>query len=275
MFHPLDCVLPGPGERFTMSRRRNAPRAECPGRWLLTGQHHGCVRDVVWLDEEAVWLVRESRANDGSSTIPSMMISETWIPDGPSERASDSARLRCAALAEANAAVLAPPRREAVAPMKIMFPAARRFIAGMTLCAAAKAPNVLVRHAVSKSSRVTSSAEPQTPFARIVNEDIDRSEIGFDRSEDPFHRGRIAHIASIGTRQGEFLRQSARQAGAAGQQRDGKSFRGEPAGEGGAIAGADANDDTDRLLGWLGRHGGTFFQAEQTARGFPNEVHKN
>jgi hypothetical protein len=27
---------------------------ECPGRWLLTCQHHGCVRDVVWLDEEAV-----------------------------------------------------------------------------------------------------------------------------------------------------------------------------------------------------------------------------
>jgi hypothetical protein len=55
---------------------------------------------------------------DGSSTIPSMMISETWIFDGPSERARDSARLRCAALAEANAAVLAPPRRDAVAPMK-------------------------------------------------------------------------------------------------------------------------------------------------------------
>jgi hypothetical protein len=51
---------------------------------------------------------------DGSPTIPSMMISETWIPDGPSERARDSARLRWAALAEANAAVLAP-RREAVA----------------------------------------------------------------------------------------------------------------------------------------------------------------
>ena len=31
---------------------------------------------------------------DGSSTIPSMMISETWIFDGPSERARDSARLR-------------------------------------------------------------------------------------------------------------------------------------------------------------------------------------
>src|SRR4030088_1439835 len=30
---------------------------------------------------------------DGSSTIPSMMISETWIFDGPSERARDSARL--------------------------------------------------------------------------------------------------------------------------------------------------------------------------------------
>jgi hypothetical protein len=31
---------------------------ECPGRWLLTCQHHGCVRDVVWLDKEAVWFVR-------------------------------------------------------------------------------------------------------------------------------------------------------------------------------------------------------------------------
>ena len=46
-------------------------------------------------------------------------------------------------------------------------PAVRRFIAGMTLRAAAKAPNVLVRHAISKSSRVTSSAEPQTSLPAL------------------------------------------------------------------------------------------------------------
>jgi hypothetical protein len=103
---------------------------------------------------------------DGSSTIPSMMISETWIPDGPSERARDSARLRWAALAEANATVLAPPRREAVAPMKIMCPAARRFIAGMTLRAAAKAPKVLVprRFEIFEGHLL---AEPQTPLPAL------------------------------------------------------------------------------------------------------------
>jgi hypothetical protein len=50
---------------------------------------------------------------------------------------------------------------------EVMCPVARRFIAGMTLRAAAKPPNVLVRHAVSKSSRVTSSTEPQTPLPAL------------------------------------------------------------------------------------------------------------
>jgi len=35
----------------------------------------------------------------------------------PEVRAIDSARLRCAALADAKAAVFAPPRRDAVAPV--------------------------------------------------------------------------------------------------------------------------------------------------------------
>src|ERR1039458_5106842 len=44
----------------------------------------------------------------------------------------DSARMRCAALAGAKAAVLGIPRKDAVAPMKMMLPAPLRFMAGIT-----------------------------------------------------------------------------------------------------------------------------------------------
>ena len=63
--------------------------------------------------------------------MPSMTISATWMPWGQSLRAIDLARLRCAALAGANAAVWTPPRRDAVAPMKMIAPAPLAFIAGM------------------------------------------------------------------------------------------------------------------------------------------------
>jgi hypothetical protein len=65
----------------------------------------------------------------------------------------------------------------------------------MTLRAAAKAPSWCASHLEVFEGHLFGGAP--NPFARIVNEDINRSEIGFDRSEDPFHRGRIAHIASI------------------------------------------------------------------------------
>jgi Transposase, Mutator family len=79
-------------------------------------------------------------------------------------------------------------------------------------------------------------------LARIVNKDSDRSEVRLDGFEGPLHRCRVARIARIGARQGELLRQSAREAGRAGQQRDGISLRREPAGERGSIAGTDADD---------------------------------
>jgi hypothetical protein len=85
--------------------------------------------------------------------------------------------------------------------------------------------------------------------------DIDRSEVRLDGFEGPLHRCRVARIARIGARQGELVRQSAREAGRAGQQRDGISLRRKPAAERGSIAGTDADDSTDRLLSWLGRHG--------------------
>jgi hypothetical protein len=53
------------------------------------------------------------------------------MPAGQSERAMDSARIRCAALAGAKAAVLGIPRRDAVAPMKMILPAPARFMAGI------------------------------------------------------------------------------------------------------------------------------------------------
>src|SRR6185503_4441535 len=58
----------------------------------------------------------------GRSTIASITTKATWMPAGPRLRAIDSARLRWAALVGANAAVFTPPRREAVAPMKMMLP---------------------------------------------------------------------------------------------------------------------------------------------------------
>ena len=58
----------------------------------------------------------------------------------------DSARLFCAALAGAKAAVRAPPRRDAVAPMKTMLPRLFFFMAGITCFAVSSAPSTLVRH---------------------------------------------------------------------------------------------------------------------------------
>ena len=49
------------------------------------------------------------------------------------------------------------------------------------------------------------------PLARIVNKDIDRSEVRFDGFEGLLHHCWVAGIASIGAPQGEFLRQSARE----------------------------------------------------------------
>ena len=52
------------------------------------------------------------------------------MPAAQSERAMDSARIRCAALAGAKAAVLGIPRRDAVAPMKMILPRASAFHGG-------------------------------------------------------------------------------------------------------------------------------------------------
>src|SRR5882757_4604106 len=50
----------------------------------------------------------------GKSTTPSTTMSATWMPAGHSDRAIDSARLRCAPLADEKAADLAPALRDAV-----------------------------------------------------------------------------------------------------------------------------------------------------------------
>ena len=184
-----------------------------------------------------------------------MMISETWIPDGPSERARDSARLRWAALAEANATVLAPPRRDAVAPMKIMLPSgaplhrgddATRGGEGTKCVGPPRRLEIFEGHLLGGAPN---------PLARIVNKDIDRSEVQFDGFEGLLHHCWVAHIASIGARDGKLLRQSAGEATATGQQRDGISLCRKSTGERGTITGTDADDGTDWLLSWLSGHG--------------------
>jgi hypothetical protein len=112
-------------------------------------------------------------------------------------------------------------------------------------------------------------------LARIVDENIDRSEVRFDGCERALQHGGVAHIASIGARHGELLRQSAREASATGQQRDGISLRGEPASERSAITGTHAGDDTDRRLGLMGKHREPSFKLEETARGVRKDVDKN
>jgi hypothetical protein len=98
-------------------------------------------------------------------------------------------------------------------------------------------------------------------LARIVNKDIDRSEVGFDGCEGPLHGGGVANIASIGARHGEFIRQSAREGGCAGQQRDGISLRRKPAGERGAITGPTPTTTQTGVWEGLADMGGTFVQA--------------
>src|SRR3989442_815498 len=87
----------------------------------------------------------------------------TWMQAGQSARAIDSARLRCAPLAEEKDADRAPPFREAVAPTNTMLPRPARFIAGMTCLDARRAPSAFTRQAPSKSAAVASSTLPQTP----------------------------------------------------------------------------------------------------------------
>src|SRR5262249_30448611 len=99
----------------------------------------------------------------GRSTTPSMITTATWIPDGHKWRAIDSASVRCAALADANPALRAPPFREAVAPMNTIAPPPCAFIAGMTWRDATNAPSALMRHADSNASTDSSSTLPTTP----------------------------------------------------------------------------------------------------------------
>ena len=90
----------------------------------------------------------------GRSMTPSTMISDTWMPAGHSERAMDSARLRCAAFAGANAADLGPPRRDAVAPMNTIEPVLAAFMSGITCRAHSSAPYAFTRHDCSNCSGV-------------------------------------------------------------------------------------------------------------------------
>src|SRR6185312_15972634 len=72
------------------------------------------------------------------------------------------ARQRWAALAGAKAAVRATPRRDAVAPIRMMLPLALPFIAGTTCLATNNVPSALSRHVDSKSAAVMVSTSPQT-----------------------------------------------------------------------------------------------------------------
>ena len=98
----------------------------------------------------------------GRSTTPSTMIRLTCTPFGPSSLASDCARLRCAALAGAKAAVFTLPRSDAVAPMKTRFPSPAATIAGATRRAATSEPTARMRSAASSWAGVTSSARSRT-----------------------------------------------------------------------------------------------------------------
>ena len=104
---------------------------------------------------------------DGSSTIPSMMISETWTlrwPEGTGEGFGQTAlsrlgRSKCRRLGAASARSGRADEDNVPggAPLHRRDDAAR----------GGEGANVLVRHAASKSSKVTSSAEPQTPLPAL------------------------------------------------------------------------------------------------------------
>ncbi|MNY34451.1 hypothetical protein D3C86_1687940 [compost metagenome] len=83
------------------------------------------------------------------SMAPSMTGWATWMPCGPSSRAMLWARARRANLAPAKAEKLARPRREALAPVKMMLPRAR---GSMTL-AASRPVRKPARAAISQTLR--------------------------------------------------------------------------------------------------------------------------
>ena len=92
-----------------------------------------------------------------SPMAPSMMRSEVWMPSGQNWRASDWARLRCAAFDAAKAVVMGLPRSDAVAPTTMMLPHFALRIAGSTACAEAMRPTALMAKARSRSATVVSS----------------------------------------------------------------------------------------------------------------------
>src|SRR4029077_14383588 len=133
------------------------------------------------------------------------------MPAGQSERAMDSARIRCAALAGAKAAVLGIPRRDAVAPMKMILPAPARFMAGITCRATSRDSKALTRQAASNASGVISSIEPQEPEPGIVNKHIHLAELRPDTRKGVLDGSCIGYIALISPCIVELRRQGAAQ----------------------------------------------------------------
>ena len=83
---------------------------ERPGRGGLQASHSAVAAMSSGFRKKLSGLSGMFRRVLGRSTTASTTVKATWMPCGQRLRAIDSARLRCAALAGANAAVLGPPR---------------------------------------------------------------------------------------------------------------------------------------------------------------------
>ena len=181
------------------------------------------------------WRVR------GRSTTPSITISETWMPAGPRCLASDSASERCAALAWANAAVRAAPRRDAGIVRWFGIYQPPLGIAG-TLKMFERAIHMSVRQFQLRLHLRACHFELRgipTLGAGAV--------IGQRFVEHPGHRSGIADIALPRARIGQRRRELARRLGRTGQQRDGVAVGRKSARERGAVPGTDPGDHAHRF----------------------------
>ena len=165
----------------------------------LVRHHFSCARDI----DDAV--------DDHQRHVDSLQAKEL--------RAIDSASARCADLAGAKAAERGPPRREAVAPVKIIAPCPFAFIAGSTACESkqraerADPPRrleLLGRDVVDAAERAA---------AGIVEKHVGVAEIATDRGDRGRDRGRVADVAGIRLRARELGGEGLRGAGVARQQR--------------------------------------------------------
>src|SRR5215510_10446327 len=155
----------------------------------------------------------------GISITPSMITRETCTPSGPTCFAIDWARARCAALAEVKAVNFAPCLTDAVAPMTTMLPFPTARISGSTALACQQ-PERIDPPGGFEIGELGLINIPEHAGPRIINQNINSSELLFNLAKDLFRRGCIQGVIGIPPRIPQLMRKPVQIILVPGQQGD-------------------------------------------------------